>query len=166
MILTGEPMIDIRMIALPALVLALGAGCKNQIDNKDAENKVKAWAETDVGPVKSVSCPKTEMKAGASFDCNVTFAEGGSYKLTVTQTDGEGNVEWKWATPVVGAERISAAVAGALKEQRPDTDPKIDCGTGIKEMPPEGLTCKLDAGGQQSDIVIKVDADGLAWELK
>lgn len=148
------------------LAAALGAGCKNQIDNKDAENKVKAWADENVGPVKSVSCPKTEMKTGVSFECTVTFTEGVSHKLTVTQKDDKGNVEWKWATPVVGAEKIAEFVSGALKEQKPEANPKVDCGTGIKEMPAEGMSCKLDADGEKLDIVIKLEGDSVAWEIK
>lgn len=159
-------MIRFRKLGLTLLMAgALSTGC-NTIDNKDAENKVKAWADENVGPVKSVSCPKAEMKAGSSFECNVTFIEGASYKLTVTQKDDKGNVEWKWTTPVVGAEKISGFVAAALKEQRPEADPKVDCGTGIKEMPAEGMTCKLDADGEKLDIVIRLEGDSVAWEIK
>lgn len=162
-------MIRFRTIALPAvlaLALALGAGCKRQIDNKDAASKIKTWAEESVAPVSSVSCPKTEMKAGTSFDCDVTFAEGATYKLTVTQNDAKGNVAWKWATPVVGAEKLGAFVTASLKEQSPGANAQVDCGTGLKEMPADGITCKLDADGAKQDIVIRLEGDSVAWEIK
>lgn len=159
-------MIRIGKLGLVLVALALGTGCKDQIDDKDAEIKIKAWADDNVGSVKSVSCPKTSMKEGVSFDCTVAFEEGGSYKLTVTQKDDKGNVEWKWATPIVGAEKISEFVVSALQEQRPGGNPKVDCGTGIKEVPADGITCKLDADGEQLALVIKLDGDDVAWEIK
>lgn len=164
MIATTMP--RLRTVIAVAALAAAGAGCKKKVDTKDAETKIGAWAKEYVGPVSSVKCESAELKAGATFPCKVTFEGGGTYVLDVEQKDDKGNVEWKWRTQIVGADKVAKLVTDAIREQGGGADTTVDCGQGIKEMPAEGITCQIAGGGEQAELLVKVEGDGLAWEIK
>ncbi len=149
------------------LVVALGAlaatAC-SKIDNKDAEKKIKDWATQNIGPATKVSCPAVEMKAGKSFECAVTFEGGGVFKLNVEQKDDKGNVEWTWVVQPIGGVKAAELIKNSLVEQVPDV--AADCGTDVRELPAEGITCKVTGDGESVDFVVKLEGANLTWAPK
>lgn len=158
---------SMRIISTLGLVAVVGlcaAACKSKIDNSDAENKLKAWATENIGPVTKVSCPQAEMKAGTSFECPVTFEGGQTFKVKVSMKDDKGNVEWAWVVQPMSGKVAADMIAENLKEKAPDV--VVDCGAGIFEMKPEGHVCKATAQGETIDFVFKLEGDQFTWEPK
>jgi hypothetical protein len=75
---------------------AIAACGGQQLDTSKLETEIKSGIErqTDV-KMRSVECPKREVKVGDSFDCKATATDGDTANVKVTQQDDEGNVRWR-----------------------------------------------------------------------
>ena len=129
---------------------------RGKIDTKDADNKIKEVLEDRIGPVDKVDCPEASRKKGSTFDCTIHFTGGKSYPLTVeiTGDDGEWKPHWKGAQ-ILGAEKLAADVttsyAGKVKNL------KVDCGTGVIEIPADGYLCSATDTKGTGHIRVKYD---------
>jgi hypothetical protein len=78
-----------------ALVVAL-AGCSTggiKIDKGKAEELVRKIAGSGTVPLKTVTCPSGEKaKKGATFDCDLVYADGTKGTITIHQTDDKGAI--------------------------------------------------------------------------
>jgi len=82
------------LVAAGALLLA-GCGTKRLNTNK-LEGKIKNGIEQQAGvKVKSVNCPSdVKVKKGDVFTCTAETNTGQKAKVTVTQRDDKGNVNY------------------------------------------------------------------------
>ncbi len=85
-------------VALVAVVAAVtfSACGKEQLNTDKLETEIKSGIErqTDV-KIRSVECPKREVKARDTFNCKATATDGDTADVKVTQQDEEGNVRWR-----------------------------------------------------------------------
>jgi hypothetical protein len=82
---------------LLAATLALASCGGQQLDTGKAENAIKTGITQQTGvQVGSVECPnEVELKQGNNFQCTATDARGNKAPVGVTQTDDQGNINWK-----------------------------------------------------------------------
>lgn len=150
-----------------ALALAVLLAACNEIDKRDAEEKVKEIAETSVGPVKSVSCPTAKRTKGVKFTCRVAFQSGGTGNLEIELVDGDGNFTPRWVPWIVDGDRLATTLADAVRDQQPELgDLAVECGTGVIEVPTEGVPCHVKGAKIETDLIVKAGPDGIAWEIK
>lgn len=90
-----------RTVALPLAALALAlAGCDvtvtNYLNVDRAEEVISEGITEQTGiVVQSVECPDdVVLEEGHEFECTMTDEEGNQRTVSVTQTDGEGNINW------------------------------------------------------------------------
>ncbi|TMK38600.1 MAG: DUF4333 domain-containing protein [Actinobacteria bacterium] len=89
-----------RMINRAGVVVALGVsvgaatGCQTTIDQGKAENLVKKLDAQVPGPrAQKVTCPSgVKAKAGGTFTCTLTYANGEEAQASVHMTDSSGHV--------------------------------------------------------------------------
>jgi len=147
------------------IAAALSFGCKNTVDTGDAQAKIKAWAETNIGPVKNVSCPDAEMKKDASFTCKVTFEAGGPFDLVVTLKDDQGNVGWKWTKPLGGGAKFDEMVQKVIKDKT-QADVTVKCPDAIAEVPDDGLPCDITMNGGTVTMLVHVNPDDNTFDIE
>jgi hypothetical protein len=86
-------------VALAAAIVVGAGGCglKKQIDTDRAEAEIKRDLGSQIGqPLRSVRCPdQVDAKKGARFTCTAIAGDGSRIPVRVTQTDGNGGVEWR-----------------------------------------------------------------------
>lgn len=86
-------------LAVTALALALG-GCDvtvtNYLNVDRAEEVISEGITEQTGiVVASVECPEeVVLQEGNDFECTMTDEDGNERTVSVTQTDGEGNINW------------------------------------------------------------------------
>jgi hypothetical protein len=95
-------MTSVRLLTAAAAVAALGfAGCGDKkLDTDKLEGKVEDGVAAQTGTkIKSVECP-SDVKAekGNTFTCDITAVNGQTGKVTITQTDSDGNVRYELNT--------------------------------------------------------------------
>ena len=124
----------------------------------------------------AVSCPQETraLKQGDTFDCDANPPEGGHLVVTVTQTDDQGNIDWK-LTEIEGflnLKTVEEAVTKGIKEQA-DTDATVSCGDGVKNLrvskPGDTFDCTATTtdGATRSVKVTVKDTDGnVSWALE
>lgn len=150
---------------IPALLLALAA-CDG-IDTRDAAAKVgNIAAQTMKSEVAKVECPEAERAAGVAFECAVTFAEGGTHRIRLTQTDDHGNFTPRWVDPVISRRRLAESIAEAARFET-GGEVSIDCGSGVDVIPAEGFTCtaRTAARGERT-ITVLVDPRDASWQVR
>ena len=87
-------------LAIAAVTLAL-AGCDvtvtNYLNVDRAEEVIAEGITAQTGiVVASVECPEEViLEEGNEFECTMTDDEGNQRTVSVTQTDGEGNINWR-----------------------------------------------------------------------
>jgi hypothetical protein len=94
----SNPMLRLLLV-VSVLVAGLAlAGCTKKIDTSKAERSIKAGLESRARngvTIVSVKCPSdVTVKKGNSFACTVTGRNGKKAKVTVVQTDNNGNVTY------------------------------------------------------------------------
>jgi hypothetical protein len=87
------------LLVVSVLVAGLAlAGCTKKIDTSKAERSIKAGLESKAHngvTIVSVNCPSdVTVKKGNHFACTVTGSNGRTAKVTVVQTDDNGNVTY------------------------------------------------------------------------
>lgn len=94
-------------------------GCGKKLDNAKLEASITDGLKAKSIPVKSASCPAgREVKAGDSFDCEATTADGEKVAIKVEQKDDEGSIAWKTTGHIgtqasFGSHLVTALGAGA-----------------------------------------------------
>jgi hypothetical protein len=128
---------------------------RDRVDTKEADAKLKAWAE-NVAPVDKVTCPEAKMKKGTTFQCKADFTGGSSYQIDVEVKDDHGEVEYHWDKPIIPTEKLAADIVSAEKTAT-GKDVKVDCGKGIVEVPADGLLCAASVGDAKGHYRVKLD---------
>jgi hypothetical protein len=90
-----------RLTIVPLTLAAVAlAGCSasvgttTKIDPKKAEDLGRKVAGSGRIQLTSIKCPDgIEAKAGASFDCDITYADGATGTITLHETDDKGSVK-------------------------------------------------------------------------
>lgn len=88
----------LRSFAVVALFTCLGlVGCKGKIDGQKVEEAIKSGMMEKIKvELKTISCPKDlEIKSGGEFECTGEAKDGEKLVFAVSQTDDQGNVNWK-----------------------------------------------------------------------
>jgi hypothetical protein len=143
-----------------AVVGLLATGCKNQIDSAKVEANMREGLAAK-GVTAKVTCPGgREAKAGDVFDCEAVDAQNNRYKVTVTQRDAKGTVEWKLDGSVVD----TAIVIADAKAQLPTA--QIECPSkGMIVKGSGSFACPLTDGDRKTSLVVTVDNGNVAWEV-
>jgi hypothetical protein len=85
-----------RLLVVPVAALAMAAltGCGGiEINKGKAEDLARKVAGSGTVHLKTVSCPAgVKAKKGASFDCDLVYADGTKGTITIHQTDDNGAV--------------------------------------------------------------------------
>jgi hypothetical protein len=147
---------EIRTVALAALV---AAGCG--IDTYDAEEKVAHLAEQMMKvEVTDVDCPRARRKSGVTFECAVTFAEGGTHRMSLTQIGDRGDIlPPTWTKPIISMTLLAGSLAETTRLEQGRVV-EADCGRGVREIPEAGFACTLD--GRKVTVHVGRDA---SWRL-
>jgi hypothetical protein len=89
------------LLVVTVLVAGLGlvaCAADKKIDANKAERSIKSGLESKARNgvvIASVTCPSSiKVAKGNNFACTVTAKNGKTAKVTVTQTDGKGNVTY------------------------------------------------------------------------
>jgi hypothetical protein len=91
---------SIRRLALGSFGALLFAACNTTLtlDTGNLQNVIKSGIEEQNAQqgvtVTSVTCPERPIQVGDVFDCTAV-TNAGTYKVTVTQKDTAGNVNWE-----------------------------------------------------------------------
>lgn len=142
------------------LTLALLAGCG--VDREDAQAKVERVAEqTMKADVTEVRCPRAERKKGVTFECAVTFAEGGTHAMRVTLIDNHGNADIRWSKAILSMTRLGESIAEITRVET-GREIAVDCGRGLREITPEGFECTIDGTRR----IVDVDARDVSWRIR
>lgn len=152
--------------ALATLALSAGA-CSKTIQMDSVKQSIQEGIVKQVGLTPdSVTCPTEprEAKPNDTFDCVVVPKEGGKLTVTVTQTDAEGNINWKVVKTegLLDLTKVEASVKQGLKEQA-NTEATVSCGgkwKGAKKG--DAFDCEATtAAGETVAILVSVtDDDG------
>jgi hypothetical protein len=88
------PVRRLLTVPLAASLVVLVAGCGDTtIDQKGAEKLARQVADSGQIRLKTVSCPSgLKAKKGASFDCDLVYADGTKATITLHQLDDTGHV--------------------------------------------------------------------------
>lgn len=83
-------------VAAIACLAFLAAACSKTLKIDQLQTKVASQLDTKLNTTGiTVGCPSKEpAKAGATFDCTATLANGDVLTIKVTQTDDKGTVTW------------------------------------------------------------------------
>ena len=80
-------------VAVTGSLVALTGCGETKIDKGKAEGLARKVAGSGTVTLKTVSCPSgLAAKKGATFDCNLVYADGAKGTITIHQTDDSGNV--------------------------------------------------------------------------
>jgi hypothetical protein len=82
-------------LAIAALV-AVGCQTTLLLNDDNLESEISSWVLQTAGEPGVVTCPDDRpIQQGDTFQCVVTFGDGSTATLQVTQTDNSGNVTWR-----------------------------------------------------------------------
>jgi hypothetical protein len=92
-------------------------GCSTKIDGAKGERLIRRTVSQQVGAqVRSVRCPRDLVaKAGATFHCTVTAADGSSGRAVVIERDDKGRVTVD--APFLHVREVQKAIASRLSGQ-------------------------------------------------
>jgi hypothetical protein len=98
-------------IAIAVFLGSLTGACTRVLDHEKIEQSIREEGEKKEWPLKKVECPSGRpIKKGDAFDCKVSFDDGQTLVIAVTQSDDIGSVKWR-ADKVLSVKKISAAIA-------------------------------------------------------
>lgn len=88
-------LVRLSALAALALVTVLVAACGTAIDDAATEDAIEQNLENSVGQkVSSVECPSgVEVEPKATFDCEVTLADGKSETVTLKILNEDADIE-------------------------------------------------------------------------
>src|SRR3954453_3635809 len=157
----------VRIRALPVAVVviaALGAaGCGGSdssttaqatpapvrtVDDSTVEAQIKQQLSTSGAAVTNVKCPSgVKSQSGATFQCTVTWSNGATGKVKVTQKGGNQYT----AAPVSGSVQVpGATVEKDLQQQLADQgapNATVNCPDNIIVKTGTTVTCDVSGGG-------------------
>lgn len=80
------------LIGAVVTTVGLLAACSSSLSQTDVQDKLGQ----SIGGGATASCPSDiPVKAGGTFVCDITNADGTSGQITVTQDDDQGNMSWE-----------------------------------------------------------------------
>ncbi len=83
------------VLALSLLAVACSGGLTRQLDTDRLETVLRERL-TGQGVTANVDCPDdVPLQQGHVSSCTLTFPDGSTQSVSVTQTDGEGNVRFE-----------------------------------------------------------------------
>jgi hypothetical protein len=87
----------IRFPLLVGLVAIVAVACGSSLDDERLEDVITEGIQDQTGAtVAQIDCPGGQaLQAGATFLCTGTTADGQTFEVQVTQTDANGNVNWR-----------------------------------------------------------------------
>jgi NAD(P)H-hydrate repair Nnr-like enzyme with NAD(P)H-hydrate epimerase domain len=145
--------------ALLAITAVAAAGCgsssKNTVDASKVESGIKQQMSSSGAEVTSVKCPSdVKSEAGATFDCDVSWSNGATGKVKVTET----SVNHFTYSVVSGSVQVPGSTADAAIEKQlakqgiPNAT--VDCPQNIIVKTGTTVTCNLSgAGGKAGGTV-------------
>ncbi len=158
----------------PAAVLATAtlaiAGCGASvsvggitIDHEKAQRMVvdDLSGTGDQISARSAVCPEdVDAEKGETFDCTVTWEDGGRGSATVHIDSDEGAVSFDNDDVTFPAARIDAAETEAfVRDNLTFTSGEravVDCPDGVVSTPGETFRCDLDVGGSKGTITLHI----------
>jgi Domain of unknown function (DUF4333) len=138
-----------------------GSGCGGKIDTNKAETSVKSVVADATGSVvKSVSCPSPiALKKGATFTCIATGGDGTTAPVTITQTDGKGNVHI--SAPTLLHTGDAATLIGKGLSSKLKLAVAVKCPDLVSARKGTTLTCQATHAGETRKVSVTVtDAQG------
>jgi hypothetical protein len=157
------------------LVIAIAVGmsaCTRHLDADVLQQSIASGLEEQLAlPVASVQCPADHpIRSGDTFECTATPREGGQLAVAVTQTDDQGNINWKIARTdgLMDLQLVETSVAEGLRTQA-DVEATVSCGGRWKAIRPgEEFSCEAQPATGEA-VTVKVttsDADGnISWTV-
>jgi hypothetical protein len=158
-------------------VLALGAiaaaGCGGDdnsssttaqtrtVDDQQIEQGIKQQLSTSDNAVTKVSCPAdVEVQQGGTFNCSVTYANGATGKVTVTQK-GANNYTYalKPGSVQVPGSTVEAEINKDLAAQGVK-DPQSNCPDNIIVKTGTTVTCDVSSAGATGSVMFSLSASG------
>jgi hypothetical protein len=137
---------------LLALAAVLAAGCGSSgsktVDDAQVEKGIEQGVSTSSAKVTKASCPNdVKVERGATFTCGVTFDNGATGKVTVTQQGGNDfTYALKPGSVQVPGETAAAEVEKSLAKQGlPNTT--VTCPENIVVKVGTTVTCDVSGAG-------------------
>jgi hypothetical protein len=146
-------------LATAAFLAAAAVGCTPMIDGPGLEKQIKDKSAQNGLTLASVSCP-TGQKAqqGATFTCTSTTSDGDTITWNVTQTDNQGNVDYK-TQQVQDAKNLGDQVEPQLKANSGNTvDMKCDSKWIVLKAGAK-FTCDATVDGNPGKVVCTFSDD-------
>src|SRR3954447_13476416 len=86
----------LAVLAVPPLAAGCSVGGK-KLKTDQIETQISQQYKAQTGQaVTKVSCPNdVDVKAGATFTCDLSLQNGKTGKVTITQLDDKGHVRWE-----------------------------------------------------------------------
>ena len=89
---------SIRGLLAAALASVALAACQTtlMLNTDQLEQGIQEQIQSQTGlTVTGIECPDRPIQQGDQFDCTVTTSDGQQLTVNVTQTDDQGNVNWR-----------------------------------------------------------------------
>ena len=158
-----------RLGATLIVPLVLFASCSTSktLEADDLNEQIAAELEDTFGIEATVECPDdVEAEQGGNFECSAEDSAGTSLPVQVTQTDGDGNVDW-----TMDVFDLSIVEDGLEPEVSEAVDAQIDieCPRVFVETDP-GTTFDCPVSDERDrEGIIRItaldEAGQLDWEL-
>jgi hypothetical protein len=86
-----------RLFVMGGLLALVAVACNSTLDDARLEQVITEGIQTQTGvTLTSIDCPSGQpLVEGNTFNCVAVTPEGSNLQITVTQTDGIGNVHWE-----------------------------------------------------------------------
>jgi len=153
-------------VLVAGLTLLAASGCSRtaRLDMAKARLEItRSLTSTFDLPVTDTRCPdKAEVKAGASFRCQVRIADQ-PLTVRVVQRDDEGNLRVVPTAAVLVLAKVRTDLMATLAAQLKKKGVRVDCGTARVKVAPPGstFTCKVSDGRTRKTVTVRVrDAAG------
>ncbi|MDW5594526.1 DUF4333 domain-containing protein [Conexibacter stalactiti] len=165
-----RPLIRAALAALLASAALAVAGCGASVTvggiTIDHEKAQKMVVDNLSGNGEQISaraavCPEdVDAEKGATFDCAVTWENGGRGSATVHIDSDDGDVSFTTADVTFPAAAIDPAETEAFVREnmtfKTGERAVVDCPDGIVSTPGTSFRCDLDVGGSKGTITLHI----------
>lgn len=159
-------------LLLVALVAVGTPACTRTLDAEVLHQAIASGLNEQLAlPIASVSCPADRpIAANDSFDCTATPVAGGELTVTVTQSDEEGNINWKVSRTdgLMDLQLVEASVAEGLRSQA-QVEATVTCGDRWKKITPgDVFSCEARVADGEAVAVEVTTTDGegnISWKV-
>lgn len=124
-------------------------------------------------PISSVECPEErDQKQGDEFECIAKGDQNSEFKITVTQKDDDGNVDWNLvsATNVINLDIVESQIIESLEQQTGVTG-VVNCGEQQLMVATKGTTFECQGKSDRGEVVtitveVEDEQGGYRWYTK